>query len=209
MHLEGGKGRKGDDLAPILPFLILDLFYGYYCKGIAKRSFTHKSKSLARQMGEAYNRVNKKFFAAFSPDEWDEVIGIMDSMEDYVKNDVLIAETGVWNVFKTYADTDYLVCLYMCNMLAKAAQTVWMIVYHNYRTTKFVGHSGKVMSMRTTVPTQNKDIDTLLFTTKRMAELAIGGTVVDAKDENKVKNLLDASDILGRKFVRFIMEDGK
>ena len=188
-HLEGGT-RKGDDLAAILPFLILDMFYSYYQKGIAKHPLHHESKALARKMSVAYNRINKSFFAAFSPDEWDEVIDVMDTLEDYVANDVTIAETGVWNVFKTYPETDYLVALYMCNMLAKAAQTVWMVVYRNARRE----------------PVANRDIDTLLYTSKRLAELELGSTEIDARDEAKVRNLRAATDILGRKIVQFVRE---
>lgn len=208
-HLEGGT-RKGDDLAAILPFLILDIFYDYYRKGVALREYRQEKKQLKQRMAAAYNSLNGRFFAAFNDDERDEVIDIMDSLEDYVANDVTIAETSVWNVFKNYPETDYLVSLYMCNMMAKAAQAVWMVVYHNQRDSRIVSKSGKTMVLRSNIPVCNKDIDTLLFTTRRLAELELGTTFVEAKDEGKVKNLLAASDVLGRKMVRFIMkEDGK
>ena len=183
------RGTRRDELAPIMPFIVLDIYYSYYNKGLQPENFRHEQKRQMRRASEAYNRLNQQFFACFSPDERDAVIDLMDSLEESAKTQITVAEVSAWNVFKHHKEADLLVNAFMCNLLAKAAQTIWEVVYRD--------QWGGVLP--------NKDINTILSATKAFAATieSVDATV----DPKATETLLRAQDALGRKLVRWMEED--
>jgi len=184
------RGTRNDNLAPILPFIIMDIYYTYWTGGLKPDGFSQRKKLLLRRTSEAYNRLNRRFFSAFSEDEMDAVIELMDQLQTSVNNQVKIAEVSAWNVFKDHPDCDVMVSAFMCNLCAKAAQAVWLVVYKD----------GRGRSLH------NKELDRILFLTKEFAR-EIGDEEVPENKERYIKNLLAAEDSLGRAIIRWLYSE--
>lgn len=183
------KKKHEDVLAPVLPFVVLDIYHDYFRKGLTPEKFTQRQKQLLKRAAASYSRLNKVFFSAFEPSEYEDVTDLMDSLQEYAKNQVLITEVAAWNVFKNYTECDTIVCAFMCNSLAKAALSVWRLVYR-----------GKDVAYL------EKYIQTLLFATKAFAAEYVE-TDREIEEPRVIDNLLRAENSLGRRIVEWMFNE--
>ena len=77
--------KRNDDLAPVLPFVVLDIYHDYFRKGLTPEKFTQRQKQLLKRAAASYSRLNKVFFSAFAPSEYEDVTDLMDSLQEYAK----------------------------------------------------------------------------------------------------------------------------
>lgn len=185
------KKKHEDVLAPVLPFVVLDIYHDYFRKGLTPDKFTQRQKQLLKRAAASYSRLNKVFFSAFQPSEYEDVTDLMDSLQEYAKNQVLITEVAAWNVFKNYTECDTIVCAFMCNSLAKAALSIWRLVYR-----------GKEVAYL------DKYIQTLLYATKAFAAEFVE-TDKEVDDPRVVDNLLRAENSLGRRIVEWLFKESE
>lgn len=183
--------KSNDDLAPVLPFVVLDIYHDYFRKGLTPEKFTQRQKQLLKRAAASYSRLNKVFFSAFQPSEYEEVTDLMDSLQEYAKNQVLITEVAAWNVFKHYTECDTIVCAFMCNSLAKAALSIWRLVYRGNE-----------------VAYLEKYIQTLLFATKAFAAEYVE-TDREIEEPRVIDNLLRAENSLGRRIVEWLFKESE
>ena len=183
--------EKNDDLAPVLPFVVLDIYNDYYRKGLNPDKFSQRQRQLLKRASVSYSRLNKVFFSAFAPSEYEDVTDLMDSLQEYAKNQVLITEVAAWNVFKRYTECDTIVCAFMCNSLAKAALSIWRLVYR-----------GKEVEYL------EKYIQTLLFATKAFAAEYVE-TDREIEEPRVINNLLLAENSLGRRIVEWMFNESE
>lgn len=183
--------QRNDDLAPVLPFVVLDIYHDYFRKGLTPDKFTQRQKQLLKRAAASYSRLNKVFFSAFAPSEYEDVTDLMDSLQEYAKNQVLITEVAAWNVFKNYTECDTIVCAFMCNSLAKAALSIWRLVYR-----------GKEVEYL------DKYIQTLLYASRAFAAEFVE-TDKEVEDPRVVDNLLRAENSLGRRIVEWLFKESE
>lgn len=125
---------KGESLLPIMPYIVMDVVYNMYNKTIRPIPARHKLKKLKTTWEDAYNRFDRVFLAAFTPDEQNEIMDKMDSLEDYIANAKTIALVQTMNCFSflTLEQQQVLACANVCNLLTHYAAQIWSNVYKNY-----------------------------------------------------------------------------
>ena len=183
---------SGDSILPVMPFIVMDVVYNMYSKTIRPVPAKHKVKLLKRKWEESYNRFDRMFLAAFTPDEQDEVFDRIDNLEDYIANYKTIAEVQTMNCF-SFLDLEHqkvLACANICNILTHYAAQTWSICYKNFdrfKGTKKAGEryykmDGKIYKE---IDTRNKDLDTIEYASEKFMDeyyAQIGGP--DVKLDN-------------------------
>lgn len=126
------KGSTSD-ITPLMPFLCLDIQYSYYQKVIAPIDATENLKDVRNKWRDAYNKLNKKFFYPYNQRDKDEIIDLMDSLEDAIKNDLLVLKVQIMNlIIDEPLDVQevYSTCA-VCNVLTRCALFYYETVYHD------------------------------------------------------------------------------
>lgn len=133
----GLRRVKGEGYDAILPFFMLDAMYQIMTKEIVPIPCRQEQKLALKRWKTSYNLFNRDFFSAFNQDQQDEVIDMMDSFEEFINNDILIAEVAVMNELAKYDipfDKQKTVASCMiCHVLAQTAQITWVAIYKNSR----------------------------------------------------------------------------
>lgn len=134
---KGLRRVAGGGYDAILPFFMLDAMYQIMSKDIATVPSRQEQKLALKRWQASYNSFNRDFFSAFSQDQQDEIIDMMDSFEAFINNDIIVAEVAVMNELAKYDisfDQQKVVasCM-MCHVLAQAAQITWNAIYKNSR----------------------------------------------------------------------------
>lgn len=131
----------------LYPFLLMDLVYGIWQKELAGVPAKHKMKQARNRWREAYGLFTRGFFAAFSAEERDRIVDLMDEYEKWMEGCVMVARVAVMDAIKDrgFEDQKFLSACTLCNCLAQCAQMVWGMIFLDGR--------GK--------PTRNKYIDVI------------------------------------------------
>lgn len=130
MKMSGPEG----DVAPVMPFIIMDAQYCIYRRGISRLKVRHELQRLKKRWAECYTRFNRSFFKAFNQDQQDEIIDKMDDFEEYIDDDIKNIRSEISKCFDSVPhDTREVIadCL-TCNILAQSAQIIWSKVYRLY-----------------------------------------------------------------------------
>lgn len=135
VHHLGLKRIKGSGADPILPFFILDVMNTILHRDLFSIPVQFEEKKARKAWVENYHIFNKDFFSAFTDDQQDEIIDIMDSFESYINNDVVIVKVAVMNEISKYGvdlkTQTVLADLMVCHILAQTAQILWTAVYRH------------------------------------------------------------------------------
>lgn len=98
---------KGQTLDPILPILILDLMYQELNSCIKKIDCKFEMKQARNKWIKAYNRVNRRFFNAYTPDEQDEVLLKFDDFDQYIHNDLMFVKIPIMDYYEKVCGMDF------------------------------------------------------------------------------------------------------
>ena len=189
---KGMRRIKGNGYDAILPFFMLDSMYQILSKDIAPIPCKQEQKLALKRWREAYNSFNQDFFRAYSQDQQDEIIDMMDAFETYINNDVLIAEVAVMNDLAQHGipfeHQKVIASCVMCHVLAQAAQITWGAIYKNSRN----------------ISKESPHIKAILKYSSTWMNLYFA-KVSDAHiNPNDSEQICTAMDILCRKMVRFL-----
>ena len=124
---------SGETLEPIMPVLVLDLMYQIHNEWLAEtaKGFVRKNRYHHQKWMEAYNAFNRRFYGAFTVDEYDEACFLMDDFESVMANDLTIARVAVMGCFPEL-ETDQRIALgtiSVCNTLCHIANAFWHNVF--------------------------------------------------------------------------------
>ena len=129
----GLKRLKGERASPILPFFILDAMYSILVKDIAPIPVKGPTKKALTEWTHNYNLFNRSFFRAFTQEQQDEVIDIMDAFIAHIGNDITVTQVAVMNQLSkhgiAFEGQKILASAMLCNILAQQATIVWEEVY--------------------------------------------------------------------------------
>lgn len=133
-HL-GLRRVKGSGADPILPFFMLDVMNTIYRKDILPLPCKFEAKKMRKEWAKNYHELNADFFSAFSDEQQDRIIDIMDEFEAFIGNDIIIAKVAVMNVLANAGidldSQDVLASCMTAHILAQSAQVLWKAVYGN------------------------------------------------------------------------------
>ena len=183
------KGHGGD---PILPFFMLDTMYQILKKDIWPVTCRHEAKRERNLWLQSYTAFNRDFFSSLDSEQSDYVIDLMDSFEEYINNDVLIAKVAVMNQVGrfglSFEDQAVVSSAMICHILTQTASIVWGAVYktkhYNLMASQYIEsilkHSSRWMN--------------LFFCSKSDAHV----------NPNEDKQICDAVNILCKKMIKFL-----
>lgn len=180
----GLRRERGHSLEAILPFLMLDVNYSIYQSTVRPIECKREMKMWKKRWIESYNRINRAFFRAFSDEEQDAVIGIMDDFSNYISNDVMIARVQVMNILKDLDLEHQKVCsdLVIANVLAQSAQVIWDKCYH----------------------TNSNDISSVIFASGKFMALYHSSISREYVNPNESEQIVNAVDALCKKMVLYL-----
>lgn len=129
----GLKRLKGERASPILPFFILDAMYNILTQDLATVPVKGETKKALTEWKHNYGLFNRSFFRAFTRDQQDEVIDIMDAFEKYIGNDITVTRVAVMNQLSKHGiESDgqrILASAVVANILAQQAGIIWEDVF--------------------------------------------------------------------------------
>ena len=171
---------SGETLEPIMPVLVLDLMYQIHNEWLAEtaKGFVRKNRYHHQKWMDAYKSFNRRFYGAFTVDEYDEACGLMDDFESVMANDLTIARVAVMGCFPEL-ETDQRIALgtiSVCNTLCHIANAFW----HNVFRKPHRDVTGRVVVGD---PLPNADIESMIHHSIRLMNeyyRSVGGTRTSA-----------------------------
>ena len=131
----GMRRVAGDGYDAIMPFFMLDAMYQILAKDISPIPCKQEQKLILKRWKGAYNSFNRDFFSAFSQEQQDEIIDMMDDFQEFINNDIIIAKVAVMNQLKplglTFEQQKIVASCMVCHVLAQTAQITWGAIYKN------------------------------------------------------------------------------
>ncbi len=130
------KRKQGTSLIPLHPFLIMDCVLTIYTKWIAElEGLRFEARKYKNAWSRIYLSMNRTFFKAFNTEQKDVVIGLMDDLEHYISNDLVIAKMAIMDYLETLEKEKTLEqqqvassCI-LGEVLCYAAKTTWEKVF--------------------------------------------------------------------------------
>ena len=90
-----GEELKDGEIAPIMPFLLMDAGWILIHKNIEPIACTNTLKKHKKAMFKHYNDFMEYLFMAYNSEEIDQIIDKMDEMEATIANDMIIAQVAL------------------------------------------------------------------------------------------------------------------
>ncbi len=189
----GMKRVQGHTLETILPFLMLDVNYQIFLKTVRPLESKHEMKLWKQRWIDAYNRLNKQFFRAFTVDEQNEVVDKMDDFDNWIANDVMIAKVQIMNFLQDLDFDIQKTCaeLMIANIMAQSAQIVW----------------GNCYKTSTLYNQKNMDIQAIEKASSRFMNLFHSAVSDRHVNPNQSKPIVAAVDVLCQKMIKWLYKD--
>lgn len=197
MRQTSGDQLSDGEIAPILPFILMDVGWQPYRDNIAKTIFSFKTKKEAREWKSAYDSFMKYLFRPYGDDATDAVIEKMDEISAALQNPITIMRVKFMDVFKGDATLDQqliLAAALTCNVVAQMAEHSFDELY---------GHKGLLLG-RCRSDLHAIRVHAREFTIAFMKQNGIPNA--DISDEDN-KKLSDAVDSLERQIVRWLKNE--
>ena len=129
--------KEGASLIPLHPFLIMDCVLQIYTKWIAVLDDCRfEAKKYRNEWKKTYNALNRTFFKAFTPEQQDAVIDMMDDFDRYIYNDLVIAQMAIMDYFDTLEhegrimeDQQVASSCILAEVLCYTAKTTWERIF--------------------------------------------------------------------------------
>ena len=187
----GYRRVSGETLEPIMPVLVLDLMYQIHNEWLAEtaKGFVRKNRYHHQKWIEAYKAFNRRFYGAFTVDEYDEACFLMDDFESVMANDLTIARVAVMGCFPEL-ETDQRIALgtiSVCNTLCHIANAFW----HNVFRKPHRDVTGRVVVGD---PLPNADIESMIHHSIRLMNeyyRSIGGKRAQAPASQSVEDTVN------------------
>lgn len=151
LQAKGLKRLRGaeEDATPILPLIIMDSAFQLYDTYINPIKCKHEMKKLKNDWVDAYNKFNRDYFSCYSEEQTLFIVDMMDTFEDYIKNDLKIAFIQFTSLFKNESLERQKVisaCL-LSNVLCQSAEIVWERVYNScdMKTNRYIIACERIM----------------------------------------------------------------
>ena len=135
-----GIGRTrvlGDTSEPIMPFLLGDIMFQSYLQAVRKIDLRHEMKQMDKRWRALYKRFNDPIFHDFADDEKVEVTDLMDSLEEYLANDIMRLRSMLMMLFEggSFEDEQIVTNFLLAHIFAQYANCSWMRVNIRHRRT--------------------------------------------------------------------------
>ena len=189
-HRRRTKGEREDNTLPLMPFFIMDTCYQIYCKDIKDLPCKHLMKLAKKRWADAYHKFTTDFFLAFSQDQTDYIVDMMDEFNDYIHTHIVMLKSAVMEYFKdetSFEDKKILASLLTCNVLSQSAQHLYGEMYRKRDMSKEIEPS--IEGVRKA----SYDFSCYYPASKG----------VDLASSDKVMNMID---VLCKKIVKFLKE---
>ena len=123
--LPGEAGEE--DVAPLLPFIIMDCAQLEFTKEVKIAGAAHGSKQLIKAWLADYRAFNYRLFRTLNAEQSDFVIDMMDSYEDFIRNETMLMRVAIMELIKDYPfeSQKVIASLMLCNIFSQVAQITW------------------------------------------------------------------------------------
>lgn len=187
------------NVGPLLSYALMDAQYQLYDDFIDGIDLDWVSEQRVRtnimadrsNWYNAYDSFNKQINRCWDTDQRDNAQTMMDSLEDYIHNDLIVLQVSAMNhlTHLNFKHQQIIATAVVCNILAQYAQIAWEAVYKSV--------SGKGM--------KNKKIQGVIDGTLKFQNsyYRAAGNTVDVVLESD-KKFSDSVDILASKIVRWL-----
>ena len=134
-----GAGRvhaKGDSIAPILPFLLADIAYQCQLKGEkAIGPLRHAQKQKSAMWHKQYTLFNRPFFSLIPAENQEEVTDLMDSLYEYISNEIVMLQSGILQMFDgvDFEQKKNVSWFMLAHIFAQFANAAWKNVNYHVR----------------------------------------------------------------------------
>ena len=168
----GGKPIDfGNDITLIAPYILMDVAYSSYRKHIEPINVTGRAKQIRGYWRKAYNQFNSQIFLPFKPEEYEDIVSLMDDIEEYLSGEVKDLEDAIVAYLdgKIEYDKDVVASALLTNILSQASNELICIASE--------GLSGQ--------PAKSRELDAIrVWCIKFVNEfLPIEGTINTSEDE--------------------------
>lgn len=126
-----------------MPFFIMDACYQIYCKEIKDVPCKHMIKQAKKRWAICYHKYTTDFFRAFNEEQTEFIIDQMDDFNNYIQNSVVMLQCKAMSQIPdciSFEDRKFLVAVFLCDVLAQAAQHLHGNMYRNSDMTKEVNY---------------------------------------------------------------------
>jgi len=125
--------RDGNEVAPLLPLIIMDAAYQLFCRNIKPVECHHNRLKWKNEWLRSYDRFNQSFFRCFSPEQTDYMCDMMDDFDKHMEHDLLITLIQVENLFpfEPLERQEVLASAVLISILCQCAEIVWQDTYRN------------------------------------------------------------------------------
>lgn len=132
------KRIKGESYEPIMPYLLADIMYQIYQSDIAPLKLGHELKRMDSMWKTRYRLFNRPLFSAFHPGAYDELTDLMDSVWDYLSNEITMLRANIIKQFAGIEDFNHrkiVSAFFLCHIFAQYAECAYNRTYiHTKRT---------------------------------------------------------------------------
>lgn len=127
---------KGDSLAPILPFLLADIAYQCQLKGEKVIGpLRHEQKMRSANWHKQYSLFNRPFFTFIPKESQEDVTDLMDSLYEYISNEILMLQSGILQMFDGvgFDERKNVSWLMLAHIFSQFANAAWKNVNYHVR----------------------------------------------------------------------------
>ena len=136
----GMKRVEGESTEPIMPYLLADVMYQLYQKDVIPANLRHKMRYMHKMWIQKYSHFNKKIFTYFKPEEYTEITDLMDSVGDYLSNEITMLRSQIMMILlniDSFQDKRVISTLLMCHIFAQYAECSYNKVYYKTKEMPF------------------------------------------------------------------------
>lgn len=126
------KPHGNHDVAPIMPFIIMDSAYQLYLKYVLPYPSQREMKKSKNEWGKSYKSFNSEFFSTLDNDQRDLMMDILDEFEEETKDKRDIVFFQLLRLLPTNIDVDKRKILASCmtmEVITQSAIIVWEQIY--------------------------------------------------------------------------------
>lgn len=197
---------QGENLEPLMPFLLCDALYDIYNRDIAHLDLKHREQKLRSDWDRHYTMFNRPFFAAIGVENYDQITDLMDDFEQFIGNNVMILRSELMLLIQDvpFEKRGIIVSSLLCHVLAQAAQCSYGNVYRKKKVLAKDFH-GRVMYVHS--PEKNVHLEAISKDSYSLANSWHSAISAALLDPNKTKGIPSAVNALCRKIYRWLEEN--
>ena len=131
-----GKTRvQGDTTEPAMPFLLGDIMVQHYLRATSKIKLTHELKKIDTLWRKDYNLFNRPFFAHIPAYYNEDVTDMMDSLTEYISNEITMLKAGTMSMFEgiDFEQRQIASDFMLAHIFAQFAQAAWGNTYNTIK----------------------------------------------------------------------------